>query len=221
MQRCQVTVKNERQLVSRVLATLGLADVQECDRFFHYFQTVARLRYASQRQCRAYVAGQPRRQAFLQALALGRWSQRAPREILGVVQASSQIGQALMDDLRFLPQEQLEVLALDAKHQIIDRQTVFRGTLDSCPVHPREIFRVALVTGAAAVVVAHNHPSGDTTPSRNDLLFMNRLAKCGQLMGVPLLDGFVVGLSSYFSLRENGQLPIEMDQSISEPLKTD
>jgi len=221
MQRCQVTVKNERQIVSRVLATLGLADVRECDRFFRYFQTVARLRYASQRQCQAYVGGQTQRQAFLQALALGRWSQRAPREILGAVQASSQIGQALMDDLRFLPQEQLEVLALDAKHQIIDRQTVFRGTLDSCPVHPREIFRVALVTGAAALVVAHNHPSGNATPSENDLAFMNRLAKCGQLMGVPLLDGFVVGLSSYFSLRENGQLPVEMDQSISEPLKTD
>jgi len=209
MQRPKLSTRNERQLLNQVLKSLGLPAATECDRFFRYFHSIADVRYASHRQCQAYVGDRPQRRSLLTAIELGRWVQRAPRPILGEVLASSQLGQSLMDDLRYLPQEQLEVLALDAKHQIIARQTVFQGTLDSCPAHPREIFRVAILNGAAAIVVAHNHPSGLPEPSHNDLAFMMRLAECGQLMGIPLLDGFVIGVHSYFSLRETGHLPLE------------
>lgn len=208
MQQLKTATRNERQLLNQVLKSLGLPAATECDRFFRYFHSVADLRYASQRQRRAYVGGQSRRRSLLTAIDLGRWVQQAPRPVLGEVLASSQLGQLLMDDLRYLPQERVEVLALDARNQIIARQTVFQGTLDSCPVHPREIFQVAVMHGAATIVVAHNHPSGVPGPSSNDLAFMTRLAECGQLMGIPLLDGFVIGVSSYFSLRETGHLPL-------------
>ncbi|MFC6290695.1 JAB domain-containing protein [Levilactobacillus angrenensis] len=221
MQRQKMTIHNERQLVGQVLKSLGLPHIAESDRFFRYFHSVANLRYASHRQCRAYVGGQAQRRSLLTAIDLGRWVQQAPRPILGEVTASSQLGQALMDDLRYLQQERVEVLVLDAKHRIIDRQTVFQGTLDSCPVHPREIFQLAVINGAAAIVVAHNHPSGVPQPSTNDLAFMRRLADCGRLMGIPLLDGFVVGIHSYFSLREAGQLPANGKENAAEPLKTD
>ena len=221
MQRQRVSSTNERELVRRVMRQLGLAPTEEVDRFFRYFRCVANLRYASQRQCQHYVGGNAARRALLTAIALGRWVQRAPRPIYGEVSASSQIGGLLMDELRYAPQERLEVLALDAKHHIIDRQTVFVGTLDSCPVHPREIFRLAVVTGAAAIVVAHNHPSGLADPSSNDLQFMRRLATCGQLMGIPLLDGFVIGLQNYYSLREAGILPLKPVANKSEGLKSD
>lgn len=221
MQRQRVTSTNERELVRRVVRQLGLAPTAEVDRFFRYFQCVANLRYASQRQCQRYVGGNGARRTLLTAIELGRWVQRAPRPIYGEVSASSQIGESLMDDLRYAPQERLEVLALDAKHRVIDRQTVFVGTLDSCPVHPREIFRVAVMTGAAAIVVAHNHPSGLAEPSENDLQFMRRLARCGQLMGIPVLDGFVIGLRTYFSLREAGILPLKQGANKSERLKSD
>lgn len=204
-----VSTQNERQLLGRVLKSLGLSVTSESDRFFRHFHSVADLRYASQRQCQAYVAGQSKRRSLLTAIALGRWVQQAPRPILGEVQASSQLGQILMDDLRYCLQERLEVLALDAKHQVIARQTVFQGTLDSCPVHPREIFRVAILAGAATIVIAHNHPSGNPQPSTSDLTFMKRLVDCGRLMGIPVLDGFVIGVRTYFSLRESGQLPAD------------
>ncbi|MFD1548265.1 JAB domain-containing protein [Levilactobacillus fuyuanensis] len=221
MRRERISSANERQLVGRVLRGLGLSAASECDRFFQYFHSVANLRYASQQQCDRYVRGRRERRALLTAIDLGRWAQRAPRQIYGEVVASSQIGESLMDDLRYAPQECLEVLALDTKHQVIDRQTVFVGTLDNCPVHPREIFRLAILTGAAAIVVAHNHPSGLADPSPNDLTFMRRLAECGQLMGIPVLDGFVIGLRTYFSLREAGILPLIQKTNKSEGLKSD
>lgn len=219
MQRVQLTTQTEPQLVGRVLVSLGLAHASERQRFFQYFHSVAAVRYASRRQQRAYVSGNRQRQALLTAIELGRWAEKAPRPILGEVLASSQLGQVLMDDLRYLLQEQLEVLALDAQHRIIERQTVFQGTLNSCPVHPREIFRVAVMSGAVTVIVAHNHPSGQPQPSTSDRAFMQRLAACGQLMGIPLLDGFVVGLHSYFSFKEAGILPKTVEKRI-EPLKT-
>ncbi|WP_407887391.1 JAB domain-containing protein [Levilactobacillus sp. N40-8-2] len=221
MRRERISSINERQLISRVLRGLGLPATSECDRFFQYFHSVANLRYASQQQCNRYVQGRRERRTLLTAIDLGRWVQRAPRQIYGEVVASSQIGESLMDDLRYAPQERLEVLVLDAKHQVIDRQTVFTGTLDSCPVHPREIFRLAVLNGASAIVVAHNHPSGLADPSPNDLKFMRRLAECGQLMGIPMLDGFVIGLRTYFSLREAGILPLIQTTNKSEGLKSD
>ncbi|MCH5464739.1 JAB domain-containing protein [Levilactobacillus tujiorum] len=221
MRQERVTRDNERQLVCRVLRQLGRSDLREVERFFRYFHSVAALRYASQRQCRQYVSGDTARQALLTAIELGRWAQRAPRPIYGTVVASHQIAESLMDDLRYRPQERLEALILDARHQVIERQTVFVGTLDSCPVHPREIFRLAVLAGGAAIVVAHNHPSGQAKPSTNDLAFMRRLARCGQLMGIPLLDGFVIGLRSYFSLREAEMLPLEQTVNQSEGLKSD
>jgi len=221
MQRVRVTSHTERQLVGQILTQLGLVTAKETDRLFHYFHSVADLRYASRRQTQRYVAGHSKRLALLTAIDLGRWAQQAPRLILGEILASSQLGQLLMDDLRYVPQERLEVLVVDAKHQIIDRQTVFQGALDSCPVHPREIFRVAVLAGGSAIVIAHNHPSGVAEPSANDLRFMRRLAHCGELMGIPLLDGFVIGLTTYFSLRETGQLPVAQGVNESEPLKTD
>lgn len=221
MRQEQVTSRNERQLLGRVMTHLGLAETSEVDRFFRYFHSLANLRYASRQQCQQYVAGLPRRRALLTAIDLGRWVQRAPRPILGEVLASGQMGRILMADLRYLPQERVEVLVLDAKHRILERRTVFQGTLTSCPVHPREIFQLAVLSGAAGVIIAHNHPSGSAEPSPNDLAFMQRLAECGELMGIPVLDGFVIGLQSYFSLREAGILPLPSGPNKTERLKSD
>ncbi|KRO04301.1 MULTISPECIES: JAB domain-containing protein [Levilactobacillus] len=221
MRQEQVTSQNERQLLGRVMRHLGLAETSEVERFFRYFHSLANLRYASRQQCQQYVAGLPRRRALLTAIDLGRWVQRAPRPLLGEVLASGQMGQRLMADLRYLPQERVEVFVLDAKHRILERQTVFQGTLTSCPVHPREIFQLAVMSGAAGVIIAHNHPSGSAEPSPNDLAFMHRLAACGELMGIPVLDGFVVGLQAYFSLREAGILPLPPATNKTERLKSD
>lgn len=84
---------------------------------------------------------------------------------------------------------------------------VSQGTLTASLVHPREVFRPALREAAAAVVLVHNHPSGDPTPSREDREITTRLAAAGELLGIPVLDHVVVAERGYASLREAGALP--------------
>jgi DNA repair protein RadC len=87
--------------------------------------------------------------------------------------------------------EHFLVLALNARGRVIGYQAVATGTATACLVHPREVFRVAVALGAASIMVAHNHPSGETAPSREDHLLTERLVTGGALLGIPVLDAVV------------------------------
>lgn len=91
--------------------------------------------------------------------------------------------------------------SLDGKHQIIVRRMVFKRTLTGVAVHPREVFAGALEDRAAAIIVAHNHPSGDVQPSEADIAASQHLADAGQILGIPLADHIIVGGAKYFSFR--------------------
>ena len=107
-------------------------------------------------------------------------------------------------------QESFFVILLNTKSNVIGTPTeVTRGLLDACPVHPREVFRQAVAASAAAVILAHNHPSGDPTPSREDIEVTRRLIDAGQILGIPVFDHVVLGTAgagddtaAYVSLRE-------------------
>ncbi|UCE86523.1 MAG: DNA repair protein RadC [Deltaproteobacteria bacterium] len=109
--------------------------------------------------------------------------------------------------LRDVPQERFLVVLLDGRHRVLREVTVSQGTLTASLVHPREVFRPALGEAAAAVVLVHNHPSGDPTPSREDIEVTARLARAGDILGIPVLDHVVVAERGYASLREAGHLP--------------
>ena len=109
--------------------------------------------------------------------------------------------------LRDAPCERFLVLLLDGRHRVMREVQTSQGTLTASLVHPREVFRPALREAAAAVVLVHNHPSGDPTPSREDREITARLARAGALLGVPVLDHVVVAEQGYVSLREEGALP--------------
>jgi len=94
------------------------------------------------------------------------------------------------------------ILLLDTKNRINAAHIVAVGSLDSCPVHPREVFKAAVLANAAAVIVAHNHPSGDPTPSCEDRQLALRLKQAGDILGIPLLDFLVVGDGRYVSLSQ-------------------
>ena len=83
---------------------------------------------------------------------------------------------------------------------------VSRGTLDATLVHPREVFKAALLANAAAIVLCHNHPSGESTPSRDDLQLTRRLVEAGTLLGVEVLDHIIVGDARYYSFKQSGCL---------------
>jgi DNA repair protein RadC len=102
--------------------------------------------------------------------------------------------------------EQFGVVLLDSKHRVLRTAIVSRGTLNATIVEPRDVFREALLGGAAAVVVFHNHPSGDPSPSPDDLMLTRRLAAAGTLMGIDVMDHIVLGDARYFSFKESGRL---------------
>jgi DNA repair protein RadC len=108
--------------------------------------------------------------------------------------------------LRDAPHEQFHLLLLDGRHRLLREVMASRGTLTASLVHPREVFRPALREGAAALVVVHNHPSGDPAPSAEDREVTRRLVQAGALLGVPLLDHVVVAERGWVSLREQGEL---------------
>jgi DNA repair protein RadC len=101
-------------------------------------------------------------------------------------------------------QEEFHVVTLDTKNQVIDTHPVTVGTLDTSLVHPREVFRTALKDAAASVILVHNHPSGDATPSKEDFAVTRRLESAGELLGIKVLDHIVLGSSSATSIREEG-----------------
>ena len=108
--------------------------------------------------------------------------------------------------LRHVPHERFLVVLLDGRHRVLRQELVSQGTLTASLVHPREVFRPALREAAAALILVHNHPSGDPTPSREDREVTARLRRAGELLGVPVLDHVVVAERGYRSLREDGGL---------------
>ncbi len=109
-----------------------------------------------------------------------------------------------MRDLRF---EQFVTLLLDGKHRLMRELLVSQGTLTSSPVHPREVFGPAMRHGAAALVLVHNHPSGDPSPSADDIEITRRLNDVGDLVGIRILDHIVIGDGAYVSFADRGLLP--------------
>ena len=148
--------------------------------------------------------GLPPRQAerLAAAFALGRAVERARSPRGGPLSRPAEVHRVLAPEVRGLEKETFHVLLLDTRHHLLERVRVSEGTLTTSLVHPREVFGPALRRSAAAVVVAHNHPSGDPEPSAEDRAVTRRLIDAGRLLGVPLLDHVVVGAERWVSLRE-------------------
>lgn len=136
------------------------------------------------------------------ALELARRSLAPPRERLVAVRCARDAYELCAPLFVGLENEHFRVLTLDAKHRVKQNALVSVGTLSSSIVHPREVFRLAVRTSAAALVCVHNHPSGDPEPSAEDLEVTRRLAAVGRTLGIGLLDHVVVGEQAFVSLRE-------------------
>jgi len=103
-----------------------------------------------------------------------------------------------------LDREAFVVVALDVKHRVIGVNIVSIGDLSGTLAHPREVYKPAILLNAGAIIVAHNHPSGDPEPSREDKELTARLGAAGKLLGIPLLDSIIIAENGYVSLRERG-----------------
>ncbi|MDD7794888.1 RadC family protein [Clostridium sp. 'White wine YQ'] len=112
------------------------------------------------------------------------------------------IADLFMNEMSKLSQEVLKLIMLNTKNNIISIKEVFKGTLNSSIVHPREVFSEALKNNAASIIICHNHPSGDPTPSKEDINITLRLKECSKIMGIDLLDHIIIGNNTYVSLKE-------------------
>ncbi|MFC3040020.1 DNA repair protein RadC [Virgibacillus xinjiangensis] len=143
---------------------------------------------------------------MLAAIEFGkRMNQYKPNERY-VIRSPEDGADYVMEEMRSLNQEHFVVLFLNTKNQIIHRQTIFIGSLNASIVHPREVFREAVKRSAASLIVAHNHPSGDPSPSQEDIHVTRRLAESGKMIGIELLDHLVIGDRKFVSLKEKGYL---------------
>ena len=105
-----------------------------------------------------------------------------------------------------LDREQVLILLLDTRNRPLGFHVVSTGTLNASPIHPRELFKVAVVANAASLIVLHNHPTGDPLPSLEDYAITHRMVAAGKLLGIPVLDHIVVGDDGYFSFADAGRL---------------
>ena len=104
-----------------------------------------------------------------------------------------------------LEQEHFYALYLDSKKNLIDKKLLFIGTLNKSIVHPREIFKYAYLLSASSIICVHNHPSGDTIPSKEDLNLTKALVEIGKMQGINIIDHIIIG-KNYYSLYQNGDL---------------
>ncbi len=112
----------------------------------------------------------------------------------------------LIQEMRYLSKEHFKIAILDTKNQILKIEDISVGTLNASIVHPRDVFKVAIKKNASSIILIHNHPSGDTTPSNEDISITNRLVECGSLMGIKVLDHIIIGDNAYLSFKEKNLL---------------
>jgi DNA repair protein RadC len=134
---------------------------------------------------------------YVAELTRRRYRGRVPRPVRSPDDVVALLGKRLFPEAR----EHFVVILLNVRHEAIGVETVSIGSLNACIVHPREVFRSAVLVSAAAIICAHNHPSGDPEPSEEDLSITRRLAQVGELLGIELLDHIVIAQRGVVSLR--------------------
>ncbi|HEU5139729.1 MAG TPA: DNA repair protein RadC [Bacillales bacterium] len=200
-------VLSNQDLIAVVLrsGTKQESVLQLSGRLLHHFQGLRLLNDASVEELTNIKGiGPTKAVQILASIELGkRVSQMQSAERMAV--HSPETGAKLvMDEMRFLSQEHFVCLYLNTKNEVLHRQTVFIGSLNASIVHPREVFKEAFRRSAASVICFHNHPSGDPSPSREDVEITQRLVECGKMLGIEVLDHIVIGDQKFISLKEKG-----------------
>lgn len=121
-----------------------------------------------------------------------------------VIKSPDDVKHMLMEDMRYFDREHFRVLYLDRKGGLIFVEDVSIGSLHSAIVHPREVFKTAVKRSAASIILVHNHPSGDPTPSNEDIDITRRLIEAGNVLGIEVLDHVIIGEGRYCSLKSKG-----------------
>jgi len=121
-----------------------------------------------------------------------------------VISSTEDVVKLLAPHMQFLKQEEFRVVLLNSNKRLIRHERVSLGSLDAAFVHPREVFRPAVAAGAASLILVHNHPSGDPTPSEQDIKLTEQLYMGGKIVSIEVADHIIIGFSDYVSLKDKG-----------------
>jgi DNA repair protein RadC len=154
--------------------------------------------------CQEPEVGCDRAARMVAAFELGLRCQKNKSKESLTVHGPEDLTQILYAEMHGLEREHFVALYMDTRHRLTGHQMISVGCLNASIVHPREVFRGAIARGSAAIIVAHNHPSGCTLPSVEDLSLTARLSECGKLVGIELLDHLIIGDNEFTSLRQYG-----------------
>ncbi len=179
--------------------------VQVGRRLLHEFGGLAGIHRASLDEIRNHKGiGQAKAAQIKAAIELGRRLVASSPEDRPTISGPEDAARLVQYDMSALEQEELRVLLLNTRNQVLSIENVYRGSLNSAQVRIGELFRVAIRRNAAAIIVVHNHPSGDPTPSPDDVAITRAIREAGKLLDIPLLDHLVIGHNRYVSLKERG-----------------
>jgi DNA repair protein RadC len=182
----------------------GQPDLEVCERSLREYHGWVGLLRADLRAITASL-GTTRRAANLKAaLEIGRRLMVAGYEGRFQVKSPADVAQLFMADMMALDQEELWVACLDTKNRLIKIAKVYRGSVNTAMIRVGEVFKEALRLNAASIIVAHNHPSTDPTPSSEDILVTRQIVEAGKLLDCETLDHLVIAANRYVSLRERG-----------------
>lgn len=177
------------------------------NRILHYFDGLRMLKDATiEEMTSIHGVGVAKASQLIAAFELGRRMVRLEYQNRYSIRNPEDCARYMMEEMRFLQQEHFVCLYLNTKNQVMHRQTVFIGSLNASIVHPREVFKEAFRRAAASIICLHNHPSGDPTPSREDIEVTKRLVECGKIIGIELLDHIIIGDHKFVSLKDKGHI---------------
>lgn len=141
---------------------------------------------------------------ILSAIELGKRISIKESKLHPVIKSPEDVSNLMMEEMCYLDREHFKVLLLNTKGQVMSCETISIGSLNSSLVHPREVFKLAIKKSTASMILLHNHPSGDPTPSREDIEVSKRIIEAGELLGIKVLDHIIIGDKKYCSLKEKG-----------------
>lgn len=200
---------SNHELIAILLRT-GTKDesvLQLANRLLTHFEGLRLLKDASLDEITAIKGiGSAKAIQLLAAVEIGRRISNLTYDDRYIIRSPEDGANYVMHDMRFLSQEHFVCLYLNTKNQVLHKQTIFIGSLNASIVHPREVFKEAFRRSAASIICIHNHPSGDPTPSREDIEVTKRLAESGKIIGIDVLDHLIIGENKFVSLKEKGYL---------------
>jgi DNA repair protein RadC len=201
------------ELVAILLRTgvRGASALEVADQLLSRFETLDRLSRASIPELRQTKGvGRDKAIALKSAFTLARRMAEEIRREAPTLDSPERIAELLREENRAYDVEHFQVVLLNTRRKLLSIEKISQGTLDTILVHPREVFKPAIAANAAAIVLAHNHPSGDPTPSAEDVAITKRLVKAGDLLGITVFDHIILGQrmpgrdQDFVSLKELG-----------------